>query len=59
MSSLIAGNSTTTKTVAPAAAAAVTFPSGDDVGALVVDLGSLTIQAGNAGKIDILMYKKL
>lgn len=28
---------------------AITFPSGDDVGALVVDLGSLYIQAGNAG----------
>ncbi|XP_055388880.1 uncharacterized protein LOC129617863 [Condylostylus longicornis] len=27
-----------------------TFPTGDDVGALVVDLGSLYVQAGNAGK---------
>lgn len=28
-----------------------TFPSGDDVGAVVIDLGSLYIQAGNAGTV--------
>lgn len=27
------------------------FPSGDDVGAFVVDLGSLYVQAGNAGTL--------